>query len=79
MKLQQEISENLNSQKVGKRLRVLIDSEDSEFYIGRSEYDSPEVDGEVLVKKSDNVIEIGHFYEVEIIDSLEYDLIGIIN
>jgi len=79
MKLQQEISENLNSQKVGKRLRVLIDSEDSEFYIGRSEYDSPEVDGEVLVKKSDNVIEIGYFYEVEIIDSLEYDLIGIIN
>ncbi len=77
MKLQQKISEELSSQKVGKRFRVLIDSEDSEFYVGRTEYDSPEVDGEVLIKKNDLIkLEIGEFYEAKIVDSMEYDLIG---
>lgn len=77
MKLQQKISEELSSQKVGKRFRVLIDSEDSEFYVGRTEYDSPEVDGEVLIKKNDLIkLEIGEFYETKIVDSMEYDLIG---
>lgn len=79
MKLQQKISEELSSQKVGKRYRVLIDSEDSEFYVGRTEYDSPEVDGEVLIKKNDLIkLEIGAFYEAKIVDSMEYDLIGVV-
>lgn len=77
MKLQQKISEGLNADKVGKSYQVLIDSEDNEFYLGRTQYDSPEVDGEVLIKKKDEKhLEVGNFYEVEIVDSLEYDLIG---
>ncbi|HUW06477.1 MAG TPA: 30S ribosomal protein S12 methylthiotransferase RimO [Williamwhitmania sp.] len=77
MKLQQKISEGLNADKVGKSYQVLIDSEDDEFYLGRTQYDSPEVDGEVLIKKkNEKHLEIGNFYEVEIVDSLEYDLIG---
>lgn len=77
MKLQQKISEGLNADKVGKSYQVLIDSEDDEFYLGRTQYDSPEVDGEVLIKKKDEKhLKVGNFYEVEIIDSLEYDLIG---
>jgi len=76
MKLQQKISEGLNAEKVGRSYQVLIDSEDDEFYLGRTQYDSPEVDGEVLIKKDEKHLEIGNFYEVEIVDSLEYDLIG---
>ncbi|HUX54759.1 MAG TPA: 30S ribosomal protein S12 methylthiotransferase RimO [Williamwhitmania sp.] len=76
MKLQQKISEGLNAEKVGRSYQVLIDSEDVEFYLGRTQYDSPEVDGEVLIKKDEKHLEIGNFYEVEIVDSLEYDLIG---
>lgn len=75
MKIQQEISHNLNQKRVGSLLKVLVDSEESEFYIGRSQFDSPEVDGEVLINK-DKKLHVGEFYNVEIIDSLDYDLVG---
>ena len=76
MKLQQKIAEELNSQKVGKVLRVIIDQEEADFYIGRTEHDSPEVDGEVMVKKGDFSLIPGEFYNVKVTDSLDYDLIG---
>jgi ribosomal protein S12 methylthiotransferase len=75
MELQQEISLQINRTHIGKTYKTLIDKEESGYYIGRTEFDSPEVDNEVIVQ-SDNQLKIGAFYEVEIIDALEYDLIG---
>lgn len=75
MSLQQEISAEIEAQKVGSSMHVIIDRKESEYYIGRSEYCSPEVDPEVLIK-SDEELHIGSFYNVNIIDSIEYDLYG---
>lgn len=75
MSLQQEISAEIEAQKVGSSMRVIIDRKESEYYIGRSEYCSPEVDPELLIK-SDEELHIGSFYNVNIIDSNEYDLYG---
>jgi ribosomal protein S12 methylthiotransferase len=75
MKLQSRISGELNQEKVGKTFRVIIDRKEGEFFIGRTQYDSPEVDGEVLIK-SENSIEIGGFYEVVITSSDDYDLLA---
>ena len=75
MEIQQGISEELNTKKIGQVLNVLVDREEADYFIGRSEYDSPEVDGEVLVEKNDS-IKIGNFYQVNITDSTEFDLIG---
>ncbi|WP_339734761.1 30S ribosomal protein S12 methylthiotransferase RimO [uncultured Sunxiuqinia sp.] len=75
MELQQNISEKLNTEKVGKTLKVLIDREEADYFVGRTEFDSPEVDGEVLVEKEES-IQIGQFYPIQIADSTEFDLIG---
>ncbi|MHA7109390.1 30S ribosomal protein S12 methylthiotransferase RimO [Sunxiuqinia elliptica] len=75
MEIQQNISEQLNTKKIGQTLKVLIDREEADYFVGRTEYDSPEVDGEVLVSKDDR-IEIGNFYPVKITESTEFDLIG---
>lgn len=76
MKLQQQIAADLNRQKVGKIFRVIIDQEEVDYYVGRTEHDSPEVDGEVMVKKGDLPLIVGEFYNIKITDSLDYDLIG---
>lgn len=78
METQQQISEALGTAKIGKVLKTIIDRIEGEYYIGRTEFDSPEVDGEVLIKKSDsnNIVSIGTFYNVLITDSDEYDLYG---
>lgn len=73
MALQQEISYEVNSAKVGKTMRVIIDRELPDYYIGRTEFDSPEVDPEVLITK-DNVLQIGSFYEVKITGAEDFDL-----
>ena len=75
MDLQQEIALELNEAKIGSVQRVIIDSEDAEYYIGRTQYDSPEVDPEVLIKK-DKALKIGEFYDVTITEALPYELIG---
>ena len=75
MELQATISEEINAQKVGQTLRVIIDREEDDFYIGRTEFDSPDVDGEVLITKAFN-LEIGEFYQVKITESDMYDLYG---
>jgi ribosomal protein S12 methylthiotransferase len=77
MDLQREISLEKNEALVGKRLRVLIDRRDHEFFIGRSEFDSPEVDNEVYVPLVDGY-EIGDFVDVDITEATEYDLQGVI-
>ena len=75
MELQAQISEEINAQKVGRILKVIIDREEEDFYVGRTEFDSPDVDGEVLIVKNKN-LEIGNFYQVRITDSDMYDLYG---
>lgn len=75
MALQEEISLEIQQQKKGSVLDVIIDSEEEEYYVGRTEFDSPEVDPEVLVKKIRH-IDIGEIIPVKITDSLPFELIG---
>jgi len=75
MAIQQGISERLNAAKVGQTLNVIIDREDDEFFVGRTEFDSPEVDGEVLIGK-ETPLKKGQFVQVEITGSEEFDLYG---
>lgn len=77
MEIQQQISSELNAARIGKTLTVIIDREEDDFYVGRTEYDSPEVDGEVLIEKIET-LKIGEFYSVEITDTNEYDLFGMV-
>ena len=76
MSIQQGISAELSAAKVGKRMDVIIDRLEGDYYIGRTEFDSPEVDPEVLIERGDKVLEIGNFYRVEIINSDDFDLFG---
>ena len=73
MALQQSISSEILSQMVGTQQRVVIDREEQEYYIGRTQYDSPEVDCEVLIDKAEK-LQIGEFYVVNIIKSEDFDL-----
>lgn len=76
MEIQQSISLEHNLKRVGQKIRVLFDRKEGEYFIGRTEYDSPEVDNEVLVSAKDNFIRLGDFAMVEITDAEEYDLYG---
>lgn len=73
--LQEGISLNLNQKKIGKTFKVLIDKKEGEYYVGRTEFDSPEVDNEVLISIEEK-IKIGNFYQVKITDAVEFDLYG---
>ncbi len=76
LRIQQEISHQKNLEKIGKRIKVLIDERiDNYVYLGRTQWDAPEVDNSVFVNTTGN-IEPGNFYEVEIDDALEFDLAG---
>ncbi len=76
MDVQQNISLSLNQQKVGKTLKVLFDRVEGDYFVGRTEYDSPEVDNEVLVKKENNFVRIGDFSVVKITSADDFDLYG---
>ena len=76
MELQSGISYELNQAKVGKTFKVLFDRVEGDYFIGRTEFDSPEVDNEVLVKKADHFVRIGDFADVEITSADHYDLYG---
>ena len=75
MELQEQISLDVNEAKVGSTMRVIIDSEDEEYYVGRTEFDSPEVDPEVLIAKT-QPLKIGEFYDATITEALPYELIA---
>ena len=79
MEIQQSISYDKNEAKVGKTLKVLFDRKEGEFFIGRTEGDSPEVDNEVLVDAKENFVRVGDFAMVEITEAREYDLFGSVN
>ena len=74
MELQQGISQALNQSKVGQSMKVLIDRKESQYFVGRTEYDSPEVDNEVLIDANDHFVRIGDFVEVTIDSAAEFDL-----
>lgn len=77
MALQQDISYKLNQEKVGKTYKILVDRKEGEFFIGRSEFDSPDVDNEVLVKAdNDTYLRIGDFATVKIHEASDFDLYG---
>jgi ribosomal protein S12 methylthiotransferase len=75
MELQQNISVELNESYVGKVYKVIIDRKEGEFFIGRTEFDSPEVDQEVLIADQYN-LKTGEFYQILITRSTEFDLYG---
>ena len=77
MAIQENVALESNQSKIGKTLKVIIDKEDTDYYIGRTEFDSPEVDPEVLIKK-DRPLTIGEFYQAEITDALPYELIAVV-
>lgn len=75
MRLQEKISTELNEAKVGQRFQVVIDREEADFYVGRTQFDSPEVDPEMLIPKA-RPLQIGHFYEAKVTDAQAFDLYG---
>lgn len=77
MALQEEISFDIQQEKVGQTYKVIIDREESDYYVGRTEYDSPEVDPEVLITK-DKKLKVGEFYNVTITEALPFELIATI-
>jgi ribosomal protein S12 methylthiotransferase len=76
MLAQEEISFELNQLKVGQELKVLIDKKEGDYFVGRTEFDSPEVDNEVLIEAKGNYLPIGHFATVKITEATEFDLYG---
>lgn len=76
MAVQQEISAEIEAEKIGKTMKVIIDRKENDYYIGRTEYCSPDVDPEVLIYSTGKNLEIGAFYQVNITDAEEFDLYG---
>ncbi len=76
MEIQRGISAELSAAKIGQRMKVIIDRLEGDYYVGRTEFDSPEVDPEVLIEKQGANLTIGQFYDVEIVDSDDFDLFG---
>ena len=75
MAVQEEISSDIQQSKVGSVIKIIVDREEEDYYVGRSQWDSPEVDPEVLIEKTKNLV-IGQFYDVEITEALPFELIG---
>jgi len=78
MSIQQGISAALNEEKIGKTFKVLFDKKEGDFFVGRTEFDSAEVDNEVLVDAATNFVRVGDFANIEITGAEDYDLFGVI-
>jgi ribosomal protein S12 methylthiotransferase len=76
MEVQQRISTRLNEAKTGNVYKTIIDRVEGDYYIGRTEFDSPDVDTEVLINVNEGELKIGDFYNVRITDATEFDLMG---
>ena len=74
MKLQQKISYDLNQKFIDKKLKVIIDRKENDTFFGRTEFDSPEVDNEIIIKENSRNLKIGNFYNVIVQEALNYDL-----
>ena len=76
MKVQQKISNEISQKKIGKTFKALFDRKEGDYFIGRTEFDSPEVDNEVLIDAAKNYVRIGDFSNIKIISSEDFDLYG---
>jgi ribosomal protein S12 methylthiotransferase len=76
MALQQDISAELSNAKIGQELKVIIDRKEGDYYIGRTQFDSPEVDPEVLIRAEGKRLFSGRFYRVRITNADDFDLFG---
>ena len=76
MGIQREISLKKNHTFIGKTVKVVIDDIEGDYFVGRTERDAPEVDGEVLIKAEDRLLKLGAFYNIAIYDCNDYDLFG---
>ena len=74
MEIQSQISWELNQKKIGKKFKVLIDRKRGNYYVGRTQYDSPDVDNEVLIQAETNFLRVGEFVNVKIIEASDFDL-----
>lgn len=74
MALQQQISEEIEAEKIGKTLKVVVDRLEGDYYVARSEFSSPEVDPEVLIPASEGTLQVGRFYEALVYDATEFDV-----
>ena len=77
MAIQQKISDEINREKIGKTLKVIIDRKEEDYFVGRTEFDSPEVDPEVLIPVTTKGVDVGEFYQTKITDATEFDLYGV--
>ena len=76
LEIQESTSMHLNYNKIGKLFKVIVDGREGEYFTGRTEYDSPEIDNEVIITNTDKEIKPGEFYQVKITDAATYDLFG---
>lgn len=76
LEIQESISMHLNYNKIGKLFKVIVDGREGKYFTGRTEYDSPEIDNEVIITNTDKKIKTGEFYQVKITDAETYDLFG---
>ena len=76
MELQSQISWEKNQEKIGKTFKCIFDRKEGNYFVGRTEYDSPDVDNTVLVPAENTYISVGEFVNVKITSAEEYDLIG---
>ena len=78
MAIQQDISAEIEASKIGKIFKVVIDRKEGNYYIGRTEFSSPEVDPEVLIPVGEKTLRVGRFYNIKITDAEEFDLYGVV-
>ena len=78
MALQQKISSEIAASNIGKTFKVIIDRKEGDYYVGRTEFSSPEVDPEVLIPLGNKVLRKGAFYDVKITDAEDFDLFGVV-
>jgi len=79
MEIQSQISWELNQRKIGKNFKVLIDRKRGSYYVGRTQYDSPDVDNEVLISADSSFLRVGEFVDVKIIEASDFDLYAEVN
>jgi ribosomal protein S12 methylthiotransferase len=76
MELQSQISWELNQEKIGQEFKVVIDRKEGNYFVGRTEYDSPDVDNEVLIDANKTYLKTGEYTHVKITDAADFDLFG---